>query len=83
MNSKPEAQVPKINIATELWVKEQIMDTENRIEKAFHDQTIYMTKQHSELKSEMYRNNLQTLLAILGVGALIVVAIFIQPLLGG
>lgn len=61
------------------------MDTENRIEKAFHDQTKYLQTRHEAsmsaiagFKSEMHNNNLQIVLAILAVGVAMVVAIFFK-----
>ena len=65
------------------------MDTENRIEKAFHDQTKYLQQNisaftaemhntSSALSADMHRNNLQIILAILGVGIALVVAIFFK-----
>lgn len=83
------------------------MDTENRIEKAFHDQTKYlqqnmtaftteihrtssdltaqMHQNSSGLTAQMHQNNTeltarmhQLILAILGVGVALVVAVFFK-----
>lgn len=54
------------------------MDTENRIEKAFHEQTKYLSAKHDTLTAEMHRNNLQVILAILAVGVALVVALFFK-----
>lgn len=89
MTQKANPKIPDISLASEPWVKEQLMDTENRIEKAFHQQTKYLQQNiasfsaelhqtNTSLSAEMHRNNLQVILAILGVGAAIVVALFLK-----
>lgn len=85
MTQKANAKIPDISLASEPWVKEQLMDTENRIEKAFHDQTRYLQTRHeaamtsmADFKTEMHRNNLQIVLAILAGCVAIVVAIFLK-----
>ncbi|MGB0720311.1 MAG: hypothetical protein ACPGRX_07545 [Bdellovibrionales bacterium] len=35
-------ELPKSEIATKDWTLKELMDTERRIEKAFHEQTIYL-----------------------------------------
>lgn len=74
--------MPKIKIATEPWVMEQIMDTERRIEKAFHDQTKFLNQQQA-LANEKIDTTIRW-----GAGLIItmiialVLAIFIQPYVG-
>lgn len=40
--SKDDPSKMPVNVASEPWVMEKLMDTENRIEKAFHEQTRYL-----------------------------------------
>lgn len=35
-------KLPEAEIATKDWTLKELMDTERRIEKAFHEQTIYL-----------------------------------------
>lgn len=78
MKHDSETELPKVKIATEPWVMEQIMSTEQRIEKAFHDQTKYLSQKHDTLTTDMHRSHLQVVLAILAVGMAIVVAVFLR-----
>ena len=42
MSYEIETEVPKVELATKDWTIREIMDTERRIEKAFHEQTQYL-----------------------------------------
>jgi len=52
MTDRVKAKQPEINIASEPWVRSQLMDTENRIEKAFHDQTRFIIDQLTKQKED-------------------------------
>lgn len=43
MSKKAETKMPEVELATKDWVEKQMIDAEKRIEKAFHDQTQYLT----------------------------------------
>ncbi len=64
MSDKVSTEVPKINIATEPWVMEQLMDTERRIEKAFHEQTQYLAQQQA-IANEKMDNNVRWMIGII------------------
>ena len=78
MKPNSETELPRVKIATEPWVMEQIMSTEQRIEKAFHEQTKYLSQKHDTLTTDMHCSHLQVVLAILAVGMAIVVAVFLR-----
>ena len=44
MKKEVEAQKPKIELATKDWTLKELMDTERRIEKAFHEQTQFLSQ---------------------------------------
>lgn len=50
MTKQPTTKTPEINLASEPWVMEQVMNTENRIEKAFHDQTKYLDEKQNRFE---------------------------------
>jgi hypothetical protein len=60
MRPDSETEIPKIRLASEPWVMEQIMNTEQRIERAFHDQTKYLSQKHDTLTADMHRSHLQS-----------------------
>ncbi len=43
MSDSTEATLPKSELATKDWVSREDIDTERRIEKAFHEQTQFLT----------------------------------------
>ena len=53
MAEKVKPKSPEIILASEPWVLEKNMDTENRIEKAFHDQTKFLIAQQSVTDSKL------------------------------
>ena len=44
MDDSQLAEPPKVVLSTQDWTLKELMDTERRIEKAFHDQTLYLSK---------------------------------------
>ena len=44
MKKEVEAQTPKVELATKDWTLKELMDTERRIEKAFHEQTQFLSQ---------------------------------------
>lgn len=53
MPDKTKAKIPDVTLATEPWVRSQILDTENRIERAFHEQTQYLDKRMNDFRTEV------------------------------
>jgi len=53
MSKEVKAEPPKVELATKDWALRELMDTERRIEKAFHEQTQFLTKETGELKREI------------------------------
>ncbi|MGB0719649.1 MAG: hypothetical protein ACPGRX_04195 [Bdellovibrionales bacterium] len=53
MSDAAETQLPKVELATKEWVSREDIDTERRIEKAFHEQTQYMMQQFNTIRDEM------------------------------
>ena len=85
MNDESKTNAPTVNLATEPWVKEQLMDTECRIERAFHEQTKYISQQLSDIKTEMHGQIIslkseihRIVFAILGIGVAIALAVFFK-----
>ncbi|MGB0718968.1 MAG: hypothetical protein ACPGRX_00755 [Bdellovibrionales bacterium] len=44
MSDSTKTELPRVPLATQDWALKEMMDTERRIEKAFHEQTIYLNK---------------------------------------
>ena len=82
MKSDSETEIPKIRIATEPWVMEQIMDTENRIERAFHDQTKFLNQQQALANEKLDTTIRWGAGLIITMIVALVLAIFIQPYIG-
>ena len=82
MNSMEETEIPKIKIATEPWVMENIMDTERRIEKAFHDQTKFLNQQQALANAKLDTTIRWGAGMIITMIIALVLAIFIQPYVG-
>lgn len=55
MAKEAEIEVPKVRLASESWVMEKLMETEGRIEKAFHEQTRYLDQKHLRSDDKMLR----------------------------
>ena len=51
-----DEEIPNVyvKVASEPWVMEKLMDTENRIEKAFHEQTKYFSQQQSTIEKAFH-----------------------------
>ncbi len=64
MKNTTQTELPKVNIATEPWVMEQLMDTERRIEKAFHEQTQYLAQQQA-IANEKMDNNVRWMIGLI------------------
>ena len=48
-----KTEAPKVELATKDWTMKELLDTERRIEKAFHQQTQFLSKETGELKKEI------------------------------
>lgn len=44
MTKKASTQMPQVELATKDWTIKELMDTERRIEKAFHEQTQFLSQ---------------------------------------
>ena len=53
MDEDVKAELPTVELATKDWTIKELMDTERRFEKAFHEQTQFLTKETGELKREI------------------------------
>ncbi|MEM7620010.1 MAG: hypothetical protein AAF228_06045 [Pseudomonadota bacterium] len=53
MTKETPADLPKVELATKDWTLKELMDTERRFEKAFHDQTLFLSKRTDELKADI------------------------------
>ncbi|MDW3191281.1 MAG: hypothetical protein R8G66_02920 [Cytophagales bacterium] len=68
-----------VNVAAEPWVMEQLMDTERRIEKAFHEQTQYLSQQQA-LANDKLDNTVRWMVGLMiTMIVALVAAIFLQP----
>lgn len=90
MSKQNEFEVPKLRMASEPWVMEQVMDTERRIERAFHDQTVYFTErfdramtnisQEMRESNEKLDNTIRWMVGLMITMIIaVVLAIFVQP----
>lgn len=55
MKKDAKAEIPIINLASEPWMMEQIMDTERRIEKAFHEQTKFLSQKTDGIQNAVHQ----------------------------
>ncbi|MEM7620024.1 MAG: hypothetical protein AAF228_06115 [Pseudomonadota bacterium] len=53
MKNDAKADLPKVELATKDWALKELMDTERRFEKAFHEQTQFLSRRTDELKSDL------------------------------
>ncbi len=53
MTKNTKTKLPNVELATKDWVMKEMIDTEKRIEKAFHDQTQYLSQQNTNLRNEV------------------------------
>jgi len=53
MKKDVETQPPKVELATKDWTLKELMDTERRIEKSFHEQTQFLSQKSDDLKKEI------------------------------
>ncbi len=44
MNDSTPTELPHTPLATQDWTLKEMMDTERRIEKAFHEQTVHLNR---------------------------------------
>lgn len=56
MSKKIETKNPEVELANKDWVLRELMDTEGRIEKAFHEQTKYLAQQQAVANEKMDNN---------------------------
>ena len=48
--STTETENPKVELANKDWVMKELMDTERRIEKAFHEQTQFLSAKNDNIQ---------------------------------
>lgn len=53
MTETRETKNPQVELANKDWVLREIMDTERRIEKAFHEQTQFLHKENGDLRKDI------------------------------
>lgn len=53
MGNEIASELPTVTLATEPWVNEQLMDTDRRFEKAFHEQTRYLSQQREAANEKL------------------------------
>lgn len=96
MSDKAKTKPPEVELANKEWVLMELKDTENRIEKAFHDQTQYLTAQLASIDAKLGSqiSAVETKVAdqksetsnvvrwVVGIGIAIVLAVIIRPTLG-
>ena len=51
MTDKIKPTPPKIELATKDWTMKELMDTERRIEKAFHEQTQFLSQKTDAIQN--------------------------------
>ncbi|MEO1207638.1 MAG: hypothetical protein AAFV45_15025 [Pseudomonadota bacterium] len=83
--TKEKPSTVEVEVAPKPWVMEQLMDTERRIEKAFHEQTQYLSQQQTTANAKIDQAirdmNAQTKW-IIGLFIALIAAIIVQPLIG-
>lgn len=50
MSENVKAEMPNVELATKDWTVKELMDTERRIEKAFHKQTQFLSQKTDEIE---------------------------------
>lgn len=70
---------PRVELSNKDWVLKELMDTERRIEKAFHKQTQFLTHETSDIKKEIINQTRWTI----GLVATMTVAIILAVLFKG
>ena len=50
MTKEVKAEIPKVELATKDWTMKELMDTERRIEKAFHEQTQFLSQKNDNIE---------------------------------
>lgn len=55
MSKDTSTQNPKVELADKNWVAKELMDTERRIEKAFHEQTRFLSEKNDALSQKTDR----------------------------
>lgn len=78
MSQKTEAQAPKVELATKDWTLKELMDTERRIEKAFHKQTQFLSQKNDDLKNEINNQTRWMVGLIITMTIAIIVAVLFQ-----
>lgn len=53
MSKDTPTQSPKVELADKNWVAKELMDTERRIEKAFHEQTRFLSEKNDTLSQKI------------------------------
>ena len=58
MKKDVEAQTPKVELATKDWTLKELMDTERRIEKAFHEQTQFLSQKSDGIERAFQKQSM-------------------------
>lgn len=78
MNKEVKTDLPKVELATKEWTLREIMDTERRIERAFHDQTQFLSERNNELKAEITSQTRWLVGLMVTMTFAIIIAVFFQ-----
>ncbi|MEN0047702.1 MAG: hypothetical protein AAF806_11640 [Bacteroidota bacterium] len=57
MTQETEIRNPKVELATKDWTMTQLIDTEHRIEKAFHEQTQFLNQKLDNQNQKLDNQN--------------------------
>mgnify|MGYP001800803784 CR=1 FL=1 len=82
MTKDPKPEVPKVELATQDWTLKEITDVERRIEKAFHEQTQFLSAkldQRNDSISQKMDNNIKWMVGlVVTMTVAIIVAVLFQ-----
>jgi Na+(H+)/acetate symporter ActP len=53
MNSTTKPKIPTVELSTKEWTERELIDTERRFEKAFHEQTVFLKHETDRITQEI------------------------------
>ena len=77
-NKTTKANLPDVELATKDWVTKEMIDTERRIEKAFHEQTQYLGRETKEIRDDIAVQTRWMIGLMIGMTIAILVAVLFQ-----
>lgn len=78
MTNEVKTETPKVELATKDWTMKEFIDSERRIEKAFHKQTQFLSKETGELKREIANQTKWTVGLIATMAFAIIIAVLFK-----